>query len=1022
MNVQLYIENQLCDFDKGTYFTLQKEFEDEAQLIVKEIEYSYTISIPTSTRNKRILGFIDDFDVPNKFGRVYDAELYVGEILILKGKLKLSEIDGEYFKGNLYNPTTATVSDILGDRMLNEIMPHMKPMNSMTDMKECNNYVMGMNTTEIPLEQYRDRHICYPYVLYSLPYNDGMKALEKNLNFYTQDLEYKTHTMGNDNVFPAFNVCSVLKDMFETEGYNVQGNIFDDDKFKDLYQTFQMSYQDYLDKKFMPYYLNFNCKYNNLNIRGNNATIPSTLQVATLWTESSFKTGEILCGDGDSDFSAEFDGTYKAGVDCPLVADNSATTVTIRANEQNIMAKGEEYGGYTIVVPKSGWYKIHCDGSMKYPLERSRSGEWNVYGGENTEMVGGMFDECDNTSLEQQPFEFQIKKGYPAENPQLYSFNSSIPCMPTHYSQFNTVQTGAEDDDCWSGVKCQKSESQTLYGKNGKQTLIKNYSDKPTNDFLCGARFGGALFSIAYNCEYRGDLQSNNKLALMGECLALPRADKPLTFKTVNNDKYFRLSEWFECDAYEYSNKTAQILLKYDASPLNSSFSNFDGYNKVNLTTGQWDTTTNYGALSYPSDDTNTKYTVNSAYTTSNNSGNWNMNTVVWLEKDENISFELIMPYHYGGIYYCCHSEWINRSEWVNHTMVDFNFEMGYINSDKKWIPTSSSPIPTFDELSRHKETNVNSMLPNIKCNDYLNNFLQTFNLQLTMPTKNTFSIDYAAMNNVMGNVISIENLANIKDASFKALDLPSTRQLSWKIDKSETGYYDGNQSPYKTEDLPWYNSGYTGSITVTNETNTSGSIDKKESSWSYNWYKDIRFLNGLGLSESEAAVPVLADKEKYDIFTSSFLSVQGDTPNTSKTMRFFFLGKNADTSMYKYIEFKYDESNSGDLTCRLVIPSNYIETLQSDNSMRHYMLDYNNSATNTNKGQRKTITDIFFNLQVQSGYEIEVPIKLTNELYKKINGGTLIKFNDGLYKVKSIDGHDVMENNDATLTLLTLK
>jgi hypothetical protein len=85
-------------------------------------------------------------------------------------------------------------------------------------------------------------------------------------------------------------------------------------------------------------------------------------------------------------------------------------------------------------------------------------------------------------------------------------------------------------------------------------------------------------------------------------------------------------------------------------------------------------------------------------------------------------------------------------------------------------------------------------------------------------------------------------------------------------------------------------------------------------------------------------------------------------------------------------------------------------------------MLDYNNSATNTNKGQRKTITDIFFNLQVQSGYEIEVPIKLTNELYKKINGGTLIKFNDGLYKVKSLNGHDVMENNDATLTLLTLK
>ena len=80
MNIQLYIEGKLCDFDKNTYFTLQKEFQDEQELIVKEIEYSYTISIPTSDKNKQILGFIDSFDVPNKFGRVYDAELYVDEI------------------------------------------------------------------------------------------------------------------------------------------------------------------------------------------------------------------------------------------------------------------------------------------------------------------------------------------------------------------------------------------------------------------------------------------------------------------------------------------------------------------------------------------------------------------------------------------------------------------------------------------------------------------------------------------------------------------------------------------------------------------------------------------------------------------------------------------------------------------------------------------------------------------------------------------------------------------------------
>ena len=76
----------------------------------------------------------------------------------------------------------------------------------------------------------------------------------------------------------------------------------------------------------------------------------------------------------------------------------------------------------------------------------------------------------------------------------------------------------------------------------------------------------------------------------------------------------------------------------------------------------------------------------------------------------------------------------------------------------------------------------------------------------------------------------------------------------------------------------------------------------------------------------------------------------------------------------------------------------------------------------NTDGGNKKTITDIFFNLRLQTGYQIDVPIKLPNNLYAKINSGTLVKFNDGLYKIRDVDGHDVAEQEDATLSLLTLK
>ena len=69
-----------------------------------------------------------------------------------------------------------------------------------------------------------------------------------------------------------------------------------------------------------------------------------------------------------------------------------------------------------------------------------------------------------------------------------------------------------------------------------------------------------------------------------------------------------------------------------------------------------------------------------------------------------------------------------------------------------------------------------------------------------------------------------------------------------------------------------------------------------------------------------------------------------------------------------------------------------------------------------------QSLMDVFFSRNVKGGYDIEVPIKLSNEDYQKTKQGTLYKLHDGLYRVKSIEGHDVNKKNDSTLTLTTLK
>ena len=80
-------------------------------------------------------------------------------------------------------------------------------INSWQDIAAINNGLIKNTST--------DRHICYPYILYRLPYNDTGSTYD----ITTQDLSSSGNTFSVDNLFPAYNVLSVLKDCFEGEGY-----------------------------------------------------------------------------------------------------------------------------------------------------------------------------------------------------------------------------------------------------------------------------------------------------------------------------------------------------------------------------------------------------------------------------------------------------------------------------------------------------------------------------------------------------------------------------------------------------------------------------------------------------------------------------------------------------------------------------------------------------------------------------------------------------------------------------------
>lgn len=1077
--IEIYIDNKLVDLD-NTNISLQKEFEDAVENIPTEIEYSYTISIPASLNNKEIFGFTDTFDVPNKFKRLYDADLYVDEVLVLKGKFKVTSIEGGYYKGNIYNPKKKTISDILGDKKLNEIISHPKMMNSLSDFDKLNNWLFGLSKKDERLpdasggedhdlwnnDGVLDNHVVYPYILYGLPMHN-IDNIPVDQDIYTQDLEYGKHNINEDNIFPAFNVISVLKDMFKTEGYNLTGNIIDGnlkDLFGNLYQTFQYQYDDYVKNKEIPFYCRIKGGYYNYclsedqsaSILGASKYNPSsTIEVMNIWDSPTWRTRH-------GDDKTECDGSFKYGVDNPW---------TVGSRDQyhifgSIYKKEDEKHMFTptssdsnagiFIIPKSGWYRIKLSGNMKYPFKGSEflTGikQYFPLAGhiENGDpIIGGCVNEADNTTLAEQPFEIQLKKGDPKSSPKLYSFNWFTPNNAVEYYEDKTVamDTGG---DTW--VKIPEGENQRRFAKNNDVTLIKNIGDYSTDDFICGARLGGAWFSAQWYPAYYGDFRRKNRFYAQGAGLTLPDVTKSIRVKHFENEEVPRPYKTKEetkkfdgyfmkvCDkdtnqVYEYGTRTAQCMARKD-----NAYTNFKGYNTLVGSEGNysWDTTSNYGATSWEGASDCSASTYNAF------GGEWDVNTVVWLNQGDELYLELLIPMNHYGTEYCCHSKWIDRHEVINAVDVFYDLFVGYLNNDSEWKPMPDNGIKDWNELKKHKLTNVNQFLPEVTCNDYLEKFLKTFNLQLTMKDSKTFSIDSLNGGNLMGNVIDIDGLCNIEDAEFKPLKSDSVLEYKWKIDQGETGYAQGNGSPYRNthgespSDSPYYDSGYTGEQILENDANSSGSIKKIEAPWSYNWYKTIHFLHNAEyppITEEWADISVISDTDLWKN-GMTFGATAGDKPKTSKTMRLFTLKKNREMldKKYSYISFKYDEQEKADgggsplthkedLFCNLVLPSNYWETplLSAPGSQQQYNkihLDYKIM----NKANDKSLMDLFFNKNVQGGYDIEVPIKLSNEQYTNTKQGTLYKLNDGLYKVKSIEGWDVNKKDDARLTLTTLK
>lgn len=970
--IQLYIRGKLCDTNEDFDIKLEKSFEQK-EYIIESTEYSFDVELPITDTNRQIFEYTDVFDTPNKFISVYDAVLNVDEVNILKGKFIMQEITNEAFSGNLYVPVKKKLKDVLGDKKMKDIKAHDFYIADWDDIKTINEGIIR-GTAE-------DKHICFPYVLYRLPYNDTGSTYDLN----TQDLSPSGNTFSVDTMFPAFNVLSVLKDCFEGEGYTIKGNIFELPKFTELYQTLNIDAKTYSEEKETPYYVAFHADY---SLRKNNNT-SSTALIAT-----------------------PFEGFYEneIGSDSILLSEN--TKITNEVDDYNMLPKGINSDAHTLIVPHDGWYRIKCTGNVKYPME---SGEWRT---DNRIDVDGRNNEADRVSFDNKVLEFQIKKtDSPLSDVKFFSYNLGTPMIPTNISSGNIFEEKFAfmyNQLCFKGSY---DQARNRFAKNEKTALVKDYSGFDTSEFVAGARFG-----CTYNAESLWNDRIPSRRAWQMAYTCLPDPTKA-TYKKYTDEAgveimYFELyipvnfydysgSEYYSFRG-DYAGKTAQVLVRDD------SYSNFEGYNSINPLTNVWDTTSGYGSRTYPGQDNS------SARVLSNTAATFTINTCVWLEEGDNLSLELVMPFNN----YADSCGWLETCDWkhfykdgVLWTDCSLDFEMGIVSSKKDWMPTQENPMPTFLEMRRKKPTNVNKFLGDQKVNDFIENFLKTFNLKLTKIDSKTYSIDtQLGESRTYGNVIDLDQYANVKDAKFSRIDNPGEIKIEWNISTDEEGYKRGNttRDPKTIRD----ESGYTGQLLIVNDVNASGEDNNVKSNYSYTWMRDITFTGGTSVFPSGVKeVPIIADSTIWD---KNWQSVQEDDFATNKNQRLIYLTKPNNSPWYDYFEVVRFKNDTQIPETKAPIPfcRNYYTYKNSLNQDMIFRLDYDNTLSTSND---QCITDLYYNITTADKYRVEIDVILPNQVYSNIRANTLFKFNDGLYRIEGIEGHQVNMNEKATLKLISL-
>lgn len=314
---------------------LNRQLLNPAELNTKDAQFSYSINLPATRANNAALDFAGIEEVGDKFNRVYRAEYIARGVRIFSGLFRLSEVTPGGFRGNLYKPVPRSVRDVFADIPLNGHAAWRIPFDDFAASVSGYNLAAETSTPAA----------IFPAVLYGvLP---KVPQDRQGLIYSPRDVWDATVYLRMNDLPPSVNVLQLLRHVFDSAGYTLQGTAFDDTRLARLYMSYKNA-DDYVQ----PWNYGHQAR---MSLSGSWSSDTNRRDLTTQWERGVYRSRDPL---GFEVFSVDLLDATNSRVD--ITQDVGGNILYREVSD----ADAVPWARTQVRIPTSGFYKVRLRASI----------------------------------------------------------------------------------------------------------------------------------------------------------------------------------------------------------------------------------------------------------------------------------------------------------------------------------------------------------------------------------------------------------------------------------------------------------------------------------------------------------------------------------------------------------------------------------------------------------------------------------------------------------------------------------